>query len=224
MNISSFSLQVLLLFIPGLIAFLLVDNLTAHKPFKLVYIFIYTMILGMMSYLTLYCVLVLFSMCRGTTAEFYFWKNLTEEGLIFFLPEIIYATLVSVFLGSVVTFVINHGWFNYYCGKVGLSKKHGYSDTLSYMINLYTNAEPNVPLYLTITDWEKRLRIVGVLVALSGPEDRRDEMLLQDCTLYSLESGEEIYSIPVYYFCPDYSKITIEIDDHVDGVETEPAC
>lgn len=100
MNISSFSLQVLLLFIPGLIAFLLVDNLAAHKQFKLVYIFIYTMILGMMSYLTLYCVLVLLSMCRGTTAEFYFWKNLTEEGMIFFLPEIIYATLVSVFLGS----------------------------------------------------------------------------------------------------------------------------
>lgn len=35
-------------------------------------------------------------------------------------------------------------------------------------------------------------------MAISEPGDLKEEVLLQDCTVYNLESGEELYSVPVF--------------------------
>ncbi len=65
--------------------------------------------------------------------------------------------------------------------------------------------------YLIVTDWEKRIRIVGELVATSESTDNRDEIVLQDATLYALETGEKLYEVPVIYLAQSFEKITIEI-------------
>lgn len=201
MSISDFSLKLLLLFLPGLVSFIVIDNLSTHRETKNIHWFVYSIILGLVSYSLLYMI----ELKAGITITF--WSTLVDSEKIIHYDEIMYSTIIGLVLGILLTFAINHGWFFRFFSGLRITQKHGYPDTLSYMLGLY-NAQ-----YLTVTDWEKEIRIVGELVAVSENIDQRDELVLQNCSVYNLDSGEKLYDIPVFYLAQNFDKITIEIDD-----------
>lgn len=201
MSISDFSLKLLLLFLPGLVSFIVIDNLSTHRETKNIHWFVYSIILGLVSYSLLYMI----ELKAGITITF--WSTLVDSEKIIHYDEIMYSTIIGLVLGILLTFAINHGWFFRFFSGLRITQKHGYPDTLSYMLGLY-NAQ-----YLTVTDWEKEIRIVGELVAVSENIDQRDELVLQNCSVYNLDSGEKLYDIPVFYLAQNFDKITIEIDN-----------
>lgn len=201
MSISDFSLKLLLLFLPGLVSFIVIDNLSTHRETKNIHWFVYSIILGLVSYSILYMI----ELKAGITITF--WSTLVDSEKIIHYDEIMYSTIIGLVLGILLTFAINNGWFFRFFSRLKITQKHGYPDTLSYMLGLY-NAQ-----YLTVTDWEKEIRIVGELVAVSENIDQRDELVLQNCSIYNLDSGEKLYDIPVFYLAQDFDKITIEIDN-----------
>jgi hypothetical protein len=201
MSISDFSLKLLLLFLPGLVSFIVIDNLSTHRETKNIHWFVYSIILGLVSYSLLYMI----ELKAGITIAF--WSTLVDSEKIIHYDEIMYSTIIGLVLGILLTFAINHGWFFRFFSGLRITQKHGYPDTLSYMLGLY-NAQ-----YLTVTDWEKEIRIVGELVAVSENIDQRDELVLQNCSVYNLDSGEKLYDIPVFYLAQNFDKITIEIDN-----------
>ena len=142
---------------------------------------------------------------KGT--EITFWSTLVEQTKVIHYDEIIYSTAIGLCLGIVFTIAINRGWFFKFFSRIHVTKKHGYPDTLSYMLGLYEAQ------YLTITDWEKKIRLVGELVAVSEESDQRNELVLQNCSVYDLESSDKLYDIPVFYLSQNFDKITIEIDN-----------
>lgn len=201
MTVSDFSLKLLLLFLPGLVSFILINELSVHKETKNIHWFVYSILLGLFSYVILYII----GLC--IKVEITFWSNLINDNKIIDYNEIIVSTLIGCILGIAVTITINNGYFFRIFSFIGITKKHGYSDTLSYFLGLYEAK------YLTVTDWEKKIRIVGELVAVSEPSDRHDEIVLQDCTIYDLESGENLYDVPVFYLAQSFDKVTIEINN-----------
>lgn len=201
MSLSDFSLKLLLLFLPGLVSFIIIDNLSTHKKIKNIHWFVYSILLGLLSYLILYVV----ELVKGT--EITFWSTLVDQTKVIHYDEIIYSTAIGLCLGIVFTIVINRGWFFKFFSWIHVTKKHGYPDTLSYMLGLYKAQ------YLTITDWEKKIRLVGELVAVSEESDQRNELVLQNCSVYDLESSDKLYDIPVFYLSQNFDKITIEIDN-----------
>lgn len=211
MNISEFSFHLVLIFLPGIIAFLIIDNLSSHKPYKNVYIFMYVLLLGMMSYITLSILNNIITFFAPCISGLHIWENMTQPGGNLSLTEIFFAAIISVFLGCLISLINKHALFMRFSLKLHLTRRHGFPDTFSYMMHLYSNAIKNYPFYLTITDWERKFRIVGQLVAISEPGDLKEEVLLQDCTVYNLESGEELYSVPVFYFSPVSSNISVEL-------------
>ena len=65
--------------------------------------------------------------------------------------------------------------------------------------------------YITIKDWRKRLVIIGELVAMSEVTDVRNEIVLQECSVYDLDSYSLLYNVPVFYLSMNFDDITIEI-------------
>ena len=166
MNISEFSFHLVLIFLPGIIAFLIIDNLSSHKPYKNVYIFMYVLLLGMMSYITLSILNNIITFFAPCISGLHIWENMTQPGGNLSLTEIFFAAIISVFLGCLISLINKHALFMRFALKLHLTRRHGFPDTFSYMMHLYSNAIKNYPFYLTITDWERKFRIVGQLVAI----------------------------------------------------------
>lgn len=197
MTISDFSLKIILLFLPGIVSFLIIDNLAAHRQTKTIHWFMYPMLLGFLSYAFLEFVF----------PDIRFWHFLTEQAPGIDYYEIIRAIFIGIVLGCLLTYIINHALLFKAASFFRLTNRQGLPDTFSYMLSLYPVQ------YLTVTDWEKRIRIVGELVATSESSDNRDEIILQNATIYSLDTGDNLYDIPVIYLAQDFNKITIEISD-----------
>lgn len=56
MTVSDFSLKLLLLFLPGLVSFILINELSIHKETKNIHWFVYSILLGLFSYVILYII------------------------------------------------------------------------------------------------------------------------------------------------------------------------
>lgn len=197
MTISDFSLKIILLFLPGIVSFLIIDNLAAHRQTKTIHWFMYPMLLGFLSYAFL----------ELGFSDIRFWHFLTEQAPDIDYYEIMRAIVIGIVLGCLLTYILNHALLFKAASFLRLTNRQGLPDTFSYMLSLYPVQ------YLTVTDWEKRIRIVGELVATSESSDNRDEIILQNATVYGLDTGENLYDIPVIYLAQDFNKITIEISN-----------
>lgn len=211
MTISDFSLKMVLLFLPGIVSFVIIDNMSSHRQTKNTHWFIYPLLLGLLSYAIL----------KFFWPGVQIWDFLISHDPQINYSEIMHAIITGFFLGCAITYMINHSIFFKVFSFIRLTNRQGTPDTLSYMSSLYQAK------YLIVTDWEKRIRIVGELVATSESTDYRDEIVLQDATLYALETGEKLYEVPVIYLAQSFEKITIEIantqdegdDSHENTVE-----
>lgn len=199
MSLSTFSLKLLLLFLPGLISFIITDNFSNHRATKTIHWFIYPMLFGFLAY----AILTVISAILGNAIGF--WQYLISPDPEINYHEIVYAVFIGVVLGIMATWSMNHAIPFRVASFFHITQRIGYPDTLSYMLSLYAAK------YLTVTDWEKGIRIVGELVAASEPTDERDELVLQQCKVYNLQSGELLYSIDVFYLSQTFTKVTIEI-------------
>ena len=195
MTVSDFSMKIVLLFLPGIVSFIIIDNLSNHRQTKTIHWFMYSMLLGFASYAIL----------KVMWPTIHFWEFLITRDPISNYDEIILAIIVGILLGCLLTCAINHSFFFTLCSALQLTTRQGTPDTFSYMMSLYKFK------YLTVTDWEKRIQIVGELTAVSESTDNRDEIILQNATVYSLDHGYKLYDIDVIYIAQDFSKLSIEI-------------
>ena len=68
-----------------------------------------------------------------------------------------------------------------------------------------------IPLSITIRDWDKNIVIIGELVATSEITDTRNEIVLQECSIYTLNDNSHLYDVPVFYLSTEFNNISIEI-------------
>lgn len=201
-TVSDFSLKLIIIFLPGIVSFLIIDTLTIHKETKNIHRFIFSMILGFLSY----------GILKVICPKVMFWNYLGHSTLELHYEEIILAIIIGIILGVLITYIINKSCLYKSASIIGLTQKHGYPDTFSYMTALYTFD------YITVTDWEKNIRLVGTLVATSDIADNRNEIVLQDVSVYTT-TGEYLYDTPVFYIAQDFSKLTIEINNSENSKE-----
>ena len=168
MTVSDFSLKLLLLFLPGLVSFILINELSIHKETKNIHWFVYSILLGLFSYVILYII----GLC--IKVEITFWSNLINDNKIINYNEIIVSTLIGCILGIAATIIINKGYFFKICSFIGITKKHGYSDTLSYFLGLYIMGPLSRPRSkilrvavsrIILSSEASKVKLVGNLVA-----------------------------------------------------------
>ncbi len=196
MNWSEFALRIIFLFIPGLITFNIVANLTFHKEYKTPDILLGSLTYGFISYLVYYLVFILLlteklSLLR---LNFYFANDLTNFNTQLNFKEIAIATGCAIPVGLVAASLINSKVLYRVANLLKISDK---LDDLGVWNRAF---EVSLNNWVIIRDIENDLMYQGWIESFSeGIEDK--EILLRDVDVYINSDGQFSYSIPAMYMC-----------------------
>ena len=202
MSITDYTFRMTLLFIPGIIAFIIVDNLKIHKATKTRLWIVYSLLLGFLSYMP-WMILseVLSKKCGVVPAQFI--TNLVNKDTPINLNEIFIASISSLFLGALVSKGINDRWLYKISRFFKISNKFPEIDAWANCIAIYQ------PSWIRIRDRENGLIYQGRLISTSDANER-DGIVLEDVTVYN-EYGKSLFSSEVFYIPRKMENLTIEL-------------
>lgn len=195
---------------PGLIATVVTDKVAVHTrrwdSFKYsIYSFIFGVtcyvVVQMLSWTMAYLPMRLqFLPFIGTLDV---WTSVTNGRLNIRLSEVFTATLLSVPVAFLGVCAINHKWFHKLAQKLRVSQKYGDENLYSYFLNA------NEIDWIYVRDFERKLTYQGRVVSFSENE-KVQELVLSDVTVYAYEDSTEYYSVPNIYLCREVGQFVIE--------------
>lgn len=203
MDLSELSLRIVLIFLPGMTSFLVVDNLTNHKETKLHNILIQSFILGFLCYFAYYIV-VLFvgaTICPGL--NFNFFNVLVNKSDINF-KEIVFVTLISIPVGLFVVRIINYKILFRIARFLRISDKYANVDVWSYLMEF---GDPTC--WVVIRDRSADIVYEGWVNVYSDSTER-DEIFLRDVKVYNNSTAEMLYETPGVYLSRKREDLSIE--------------
>jgi hypothetical protein len=203
MEFSEFTLKIILLFLPGIVSFLIVDKLTNHKEFKLYQILIYSLLFGFFCYYFYYLLIIVWKILFKGEIYFSFFNALIDKESVLDFKEIAYVTMLSIFVGFISTAFINYKILNKFARKFKITKKFSDIDVWSYLMNS-ENTE-----WVVIRDIKNDLMYEGWIKAFSDSTEK-DELFLQDVKVYKNSTAEELYMIPGLYLPVKRENLVIE--------------
>lgn len=101
MGLSEFTFRIILLFIPGIVTYIIVDNLTLHREFKIHQSLTFSLVLGFVCYMLYLPISSIVPEKVGLPA-FSFDKVLTKSEVAINLNEVIVVTLLAILVGVVL--------------------------------------------------------------------------------------------------------------------------
>ena len=213
MQISEFTFRLILLFIPGIIASIIVDCLTIHKERKLYEILLNSLLFGFLCYFMYGATIYLLSLLKSLAVllsqfnyelEFNFLRSLTDNSIKLNLEEIFIVTVLSIPVALLFSFLINYKILYRIAHRLKISKKYGDIDLWSYIMNM------EMPEWVVVRDIENDLMYEGWIQAFSDSSEKNDELFLRDVKVYRNSSGDELYDIPALYLSRERKSLLIE--------------
>lgn len=204
MDFTEFSLRILLLFTPGLVAFVIVERLTVHGEAKVHHVAVYSLLLGVGSYCLYFLVLKLLNDWLGISIEIRFASSLATRTEPLDFGEIAYVSVCAVIIGHLVSYAINHKWLFRVAQKFDITRKHGDIDVWSYTL------DSNLPTWAILRDLDRDLMYEGWIQAYSDEADKRDEVLLREVKIYKNSTGEELLQMPALYLSMNRDNFLVE--------------
>jgi len=204
MELSEFTWRIILLFIPGIISFIIIDQLTVHKGSKIHWILIDSLILGFFCYSFYYVITLILNLFPNINLEFSFFEALTNKDSSLNFNEITFVTGLSVPIGFFFTFLINYKVLYRISHILKISNKFGDIDVWSYIMN---SKEPE---WVVIRDIENDLMYEGWIEAFSDSTEA-NELFLRDVKVFKDSTAEELYEIPGLYLPRRRENLIIEL-------------
>lgn len=202
MDLTHFSLQVLLFFFPGLLAFGMFSTYTYKQERRAFEIVILVFVLGILSYLVVDAVRWVL-LCDTRSDPGYLEMFLFQEQMPAF-GDIIKVSLAGIFVGSLTAAFYNKKIIHRIGKKLGLTKRFGEPDVWAYL------HESKDVEWVTIRDFEFNLTYHG-WVSAYGDTSENPELLLSEVQVYERLSGEFMYEVDAIYLTRPLDKISIEV-------------
>jgi len=207
-ELSDFAIKLILLFLPGIISFLIINILTNHKEFKFYFILIYSLLLGFFNYF-IYYLIILFSNYIAKCFNLNFFKTITFFDFINgvlkevdFL-EIIFVCIISIPVGFIFVYFINRNFLNSFARFLKLTKKYSEVDVWSHLMNL------KIPEWVYIRDIKNNLVYYGWIKVFSDSTEQ-DELFLEDVKVFRYSDSKFLYEIPGLYLYNSRKNMIIE--------------
>lgn len=216
MHISEFTVRMVVLFLPGIVAYAILQNLTVVREKGPFYFALYALVLGFLSYLVYALVLQIVDLVPFVTIDtkVKFFDALFVSSEVPDSCEVLWASLTSVFNGFLLSFVINRKYLHRFAQRLGVTKKFGDLDVWSYLFN---SRDDNMR-WVTVRDIENDLVYQGYIEAFSDTYNE-NELFLRDVVVYSNKTGAELYSVPGLYISREKDQLTIEFQGLVSEEE-----
>ena len=210
MDISTLSLKLFLLLIPGIIAATVYKKLTVSSKAKSDLLFlINSFVLGTITYLflqILYFICSFFYKCFSSEIVEYqlleTFSKISDSNRIPFL-EILFASLLSIIVGLFVTYLDSKKFLHHISNKLNISNKYGDE-------NLFTNfLNSNDLEWVYVRDLRNQLTYKGSVKMFSETENLK-EIVLENVTVFNYPDCDLLYSIPKIYLSLQLNEIIIE--------------
>ena len=231
MDFTDFTLRVLLLFIPGIIAVLLINRNTNTKDEEVYIFFMRALIYGFISY----CVLMIIYNIRNSIIEsliknnvvgfqgkiktlrldFFDLLNNQEKKINF--QETIYVSIVSILIASIKSsfenIIIKSNFLVYHKGKKTFFErivlwcqkfliKHNIFQNHIGNNDVWNYLFTNLNNVITVRDWDNNLAYVGLLIS-SSQNHLNAEMYLENVTIVDMSGKSRNREVDAVYLCKD---------------------
>ncbi|HEX8317130.1 DUF6338 family protein [Longimicrobium sp.] len=208
MELSTFTLRVVLLFFPGVLCALLVDSLTAHRERTPAQFLTNAFVLGVGSYLLLYTG---WAVSAGGAAllglpappHVSFFVTLLDGSKSLAGGEIALTGLIAILLGGIASAAINHKVAHRVARRLRLSRAFGDLDVWALMFN-----SPETT-WITVRDQAHQLTYFGWVEAFSDTYDKA-ELLLGQVEVFDSATGGKLYGADRVYLARPAEALTIE--------------
>jgi len=179
MGISELSIRLLFLFLPGIIATIIIDSLTDHNERKSTDFFVYSFILGAVSYL-LIGVLTIF--IKNETWKMNFLECIYDVNQKISAIEVGIGCVSGIIIALLVSYCINNKLLHRFARKYGISRRFGEMDVWGYIFN-----SKDIE-WVLLRDYDKDLMYEGWIGAFSSTV-KEGELFLRDVIVYSAYTG-----------------------------------
>ncbi|MFH0761097.1 MAG: DUF6338 family protein [Bacteroidota bacterium] len=192
MEISEFTLKLIILLIPGAIASILIEALTIHKSWSVFKFILNAVLLGGFSYLILQVVNFIFhsSSCDPNKVLDIWGVLVSSKSLPF--DEILWGVLISIFVGFGLSAIIYYKLIFKLSKWLRISYKFG-DDSLFYT---FLNSPDIYPIY--VRDIKNGKTYHGYVDRFSE-NDLIKEIALRDVDVYDYETSDFLYKVPRLY-------------------------
>ncbi len=207
MDISDLTIRLIILLLPGLVATIIVDNLTVHKPWPIFKYIIYSVILGCFSYFgTRLFINIDYLFQSVEFEELKLWNSLFIQDTPISIREVFFACVISLFVGLFFSFSIQHKLLFRLARKLRISMKYGDEDLFTHVLN-----SPEIQ-YVWIRDKKRGFTYEGAVEKFSE-SDHIQEIFLQDVKVYNYEDSQLLYTLSNIYLSYPDKEITIEVPE-----------
>lgn len=201
MEISEFTLKIIIILIPGAIAALIYERLTIHKKWSSFEFITMSILFGGISYLvaeTFHNNLHFLN--KDTLSDF--WANLPTKEIPF--NAVISASVAALFVGLFATAIDHFKLVNKFGKLIRITNKYGDENLYSHFLNARTITE------VYIRDKKNNLTYHGDIESFSETNEFK-EIVLSDVKVYGYEDSEFYYHIAKLYLARHQDDFTMEV-------------
>lgn len=218
MEISAFTLKLIILVIPGALGAIIIERLTVHKrqwsPFKFV---VNSILVGLIAYLVNELVVGFvnwFASPGNSLSHLSIWDDLINpKSSAIPYAEVMFACLTGIALGFLITKGDTNKWLNWVAQWLNLSHKYGDENLFSYY--LYDLNE-----YVYVRCKRQGFTYMGLVRAFSETEEIK-ELVLKDVTVYDYETSSPLYELKELYVSLLKDDVVIELPKPITNAKSE---
>ena len=201
MNLDQVTLQLLLIFFPGVLCAYIVDTFTGQPKASQFRFILNTFLFGVASYF-LYTLALL--LCGTPLSEFRYIASLSgaavDAELIY---EIASVCCIAVLLGLASVAISTHQLHYLLLWKLRITKRFGEEDVWSFFFNMPSTR------WVSVRDLKNNLVYQGLVAAFS--ERYTDsELLLEQVSVYEWDTGVHLYDVEMQYLSLEKGSIAID--------------
>src|SRR5207247_8860965 len=138
MELSKFSIGLIFIFLPGILALLVSERLTEHPERKNYELFVYALVLGCVAHVT-YGLLAIVSNYLPPSFRLdedrWIELMLSDKTVSIQTRVVAVTTILGVLLGLLITFAANHSWLHRIAHRLHLSRKFADNDVWGFLMN-----------------------------------------------------------------------------------------
>lgn len=201
MQISALFIRIVILVLPGLVVSLFYRKLRGGRQQKDWRDLAEITLFALSSYALFGAALELFSAAGGPAAL----DALFDESVPVRWTEVIIASGVSVILAILASYAHQFKLINRFGRAIGATWRYGDEDVWEYFHN-----SPDIGSWVFVRDHKQNLVYFGWIELYSESGDER-ELLLSEVEVYSNETDEPLYTVPLMYVSRDAYDFTIEV-------------
>lgn len=212
MEVSSLTIKIIVLLLPGIFGTFFYEKLSYKKQFDLREYIVSVIIIGFLSYFLLELWYSVFnSICACANYKVLFFELLFNESGKIQLSELLYSTIISLFIGITFALFYNKGIFYNVFRKLKITNESG-KDVWN---QLFDNDTRGINAYVYVINKKEDI-IYGGQVAEYSTNSSKPELLLENVIVTRTTKRDDL----LYKLNKVYLKLTddivIEVDDRGD--------